>query len=118
MRIFKKNSVKYRGKFAPQNLVCSILLRLTDKYVFAEAGASVSERFVSPIAPNIENGEVKITDGKTSASLFFDSDVFTPMLSTESFRRHDGSGEYVKVYVIDLEATVNTSEATFRFIIK
>lgn len=94
------------------------VLTVTDKYVFAEAGASVSERFVSPIAPNIENGEVKITDGKTSASLFFDSDVLTPRLSTESFRRHDGSGEYVKVYVIDLEATVNTSEAMFRFIIK
>ncbi len=78
-------------------------LILTDEYEFSKSDAvDVSERFVSLYEPKIHDGFAYFGNGEEGITLRYDSNSLIPEISKDTFRRHDGSGEIITAYILDL----------------
>ena len=87
-------------------------VRLTDSYEFSDAPTAVSERFVSLLPIESDNGRLICGD----SILYFDKDAFDVFIASESVARKGGVSE--TVYYADLIAKKLDKAMTFTFEIK
>ena len=92
---------------------------VTDSYSFSEKPESVTERFVSFLAPKIENGEVVIDGGKEKLTISFDQTKLRPVIREyhdveHKVRHRDG----FVCYMTDLEVIDPTESFTVSIILK
>ena len=79
---------------------------------------SVTERFITRIKPEIEDGKLTVTanDG-TSVSMKYEAGVFDASCTPVEVKAHGGSSTYT-FYLIDLNVKNPKADMTFEFVIE
>ena len=100
-------------KSLKRHFVCNAdNVTLTDSYEFSEMPESVVERFVSLVAPKIEDG--KITVGEST--LEYDASLFELEASTETCNRAGGVKETLYVFDLKPKTLCKNFSCSFKFV--
>ena len=91
---------------------------MKDQFKLAGEIESVVERFVTRIAPTIEDGKITVTasDG-TSVSMTYEKGVFNASYTPVEVKSHGGKSTYV-FYLVDLAVIKPEADMTFEFVIE
>lgn len=92
-------------------------LSITDSFEFSERPHSVSERFITPVMPQVYDGEIIFKNGNESVKMSFEKGIFDIVCNRVTYLSHDDHTEK-ETYTVDLVVKKPIDKMEFEFTVE